>query len=90
MWKPVRLIVFGGVCWESFLGSRFADLWIPMSVGRDRAEVVSCGSSQIPKPILAGAGVIQARSSDQYPAVAIGPKLVATPAMSIELVARIE
>jgi hypothetical protein len=78
------------VWWESFLGSRFADLWIPMSVGRDRTEVVSCRGPQISKPILAGAAVGKARSGNQYPAIAIDPKLMAATAMPIELIASIE
>jgi hypothetical protein len=39
---------------------------------------------------LAGAAVGKARSGDQYPAIAIDPKLMAATAMPIELVASIQ
>jgi hypothetical protein len=75
---------------ESILGSRFADLWIPMSVGRDRAAIDSYRRPQISKPVLARTAVGKARSGDEYPAVAIGPKFMASPATPIELVASIQ
>jgi hypothetical protein len=39
---------------------------------------------------LAGAGIGKARSGNQYPAIAIDPKLMAATAMPIELVASIQ
>jgi hypothetical protein len=91
MWKPVRRIIFGGVILKVVWANVFGDCEAPgQSAGRDRAEVVSCDRPQMPKPVLAGATVPQARSGDQYPAGTIGPKLMGATAMSIELVASIE
>jgi hypothetical protein len=51
----------------------------------------SCGGPpQLVHPVLAGAGIGKARPGDQYSAGTIGPKLMAPPAMAIELVSRIE
>jgi hypothetical protein len=53
--------------------------------------IISRGShSQIPEPILAGAGIGKARSGDEYPAIAIGPKFMGTTAISIKAEPSIE